>query len=235
MITFQQLQEGVYDPNIFKAFFLAGGPGSGKSYAVQKGFGQKSQKITVTAQGLKVVNSDSVFETYLKQARLNFQMPPSQGAERDAQRTRAKRATKLRQDNYVEGRLGLVIDGTGKDYGKISTEASNLKQIGYDVHMVYINTSLEVALERNKKRDRVVPEKIVITSWKQVQANIGKFNSFFGSKNFLVIDNNDPDEVIWPEIQKAINRMINKKVNNFIAKAWIAQQLALKRSGFDRK
>ena len=26
------LSEGVYDPGIFKAFFMAGGPGSGKSY-----------------------------------------------------------------------------------------------------------------------------------------------------------------------------------------------------------
>jgi len=26
----QYLQEGVYDPGIFKAYFLAGGPGSGK-------------------------------------------------------------------------------------------------------------------------------------------------------------------------------------------------------------
>ena len=31
MKTFHQIQEGVYDPNILKAFFLAGGPGSGKS------------------------------------------------------------------------------------------------------------------------------------------------------------------------------------------------------------
>ena len=29
MKTFQDLQEGLQDPNIFKAFFLAGGPGSG--------------------------------------------------------------------------------------------------------------------------------------------------------------------------------------------------------------
>ena len=32
MRAFYQLLEGVYDPNIFKAFFMAGGPGSGKSY-----------------------------------------------------------------------------------------------------------------------------------------------------------------------------------------------------------
>ena len=33
MIGFQSfVQEGVFDPGIFKAIFLAGGPGSGKSY-----------------------------------------------------------------------------------------------------------------------------------------------------------------------------------------------------------
>ena len=36
MNTFRELQEGVYDPNIFKAFFLAGGPGSGKSYVARR-------------------------------------------------------------------------------------------------------------------------------------------------------------------------------------------------------
>ena len=28
------------------------------------------------------------------------------------------------RDNYVEGRLGLVIDGTGKDYSKITSRRS---------------------------------------------------------------------------------------------------------------
>ena len=52
MKTFDQLQEGVYDPNIFKAFFLAGGPGSGKSFVVRK---------TTGGLGMKVVNSDTAF------------------------------------------------------------------------------------------------------------------------------------------------------------------------------
>ena len=53
MINFKQLVEGVYDPNIFKAFFLAGGPGSGKSFVVRK---------TTGGLGMKVVNSDTAFE-----------------------------------------------------------------------------------------------------------------------------------------------------------------------------
>ena len=150
MKNFTDLQEGLYDPNIFKAFFLAGGPGSGKSYVVKKSTG---------GTGMKIVNSDDVFEIYLKQAKLDFKMTATQGKARDALRTRAKAVTKKRRDNYIEGRLGLIIDGTGKDYGKISTQAANLKQIGYNVHMIFVNTTLEIALQRNKERRKEQEER----------------------------------------------------------------------------
>ena len=219
MKAFYQLLEGVYDPNIFKAFFMAGGPGSGKSYVAGK---------TTAGLGLKVVNSDIVFENYLKQARLSFEMPDTQAAQRDARRAAAKQVTAKRQDNFVEGRLGMVIDGTGKDYSKISSQASQLKAIGYDVHMIFVNTSLDVALERNKKRARQVPEKIVIDSWNAVQKNIGQFQRFFGNKNFIIVDNNDAGEDILGKAYKEVRRMLRKKVDNHIAKAWIANQLRLK-------
>ena len=219
MKAFYQLLEGVYDPNIFKAFFMAGGPGSGKSYVAGK---------TTAGLGLKVVNSDIVFENYLKQARLSFEMPDTQAAQRDARRAAAKQVTAKRQDNFVEGRLGMVIDGTGIDYSKISSQASQLKAIGYDVHMIFVNTSLDVALERNKKRARQVPEKIVIDSWNAVQKNIGQFQRFFGNKNFIIVDNNDAGEDILGKAYKEVRRMLRKKVDNHIAKAWIANQLRLK-------
>ena len=219
MKAFYQLLEGVYDPNIFKAFFMAGGPGSGKSYVAGK---------TTAGLGLKVVNSDIVFENYLKQARLSFEMPDTQAAQRDARRAAAKAVTAKRQDNYVEGRLGLVIDGTGKDYSKISSQASQLKAIGYDVHMIFVNTSLDVALERNKQSPRKVPEKIVIDAWNSVQKNIGQFQRFFGNKNFIIVDNNDAGEDILGKAYKEVRRMLRKKVDNHIAKAWIANQLRLK-------
>ena len=219
MKAFYQLLEGVYDPNIFKAFFMAGGPGSGKSYVAGK---------TTAGLGLKVVNSDVVFETYLKQARLSFEMPDAQAAQRDARRAAAKAVTDKRKDNYIEGRLGMVIDGTGKDYSKISSQASQLKAIGYDVHMIFVNTSLDVALERNKKRARQVPEKIVIDSWNAVQKNIGQFQRFFGNKNFIIVDNNNAGEDVLGKAYKEVRRMLRKKVDNHIAKAWIANQLRLK-------
>ena len=230
MKSYTELLEGVYDPNIFKAFFMAGGPGSGKSYAVELGIGQAQQGVKVTAQGLKVVNSDDVFEKYLKDAKLDFKMQAAtgQGKERDALRQRAKVVTKKKQDNYIEGRLGMVIDGTGKDYNKIASEASQLKQIGYDIHMIFVNTSLDVALERNARRPRSVPEKIVKDSWNQVQSNIGKFQQFFGNKNFIIVDNNNVSDNVFDMVGKQVRRMLSKKVNNPMAQKWIDNQLKLK-------
>ena len=221
MKSFTDLQEGLYDPNIFKAFFLAGGPGSGKSYVVKKSTG---------GTGMKIVNSDDIFEKYLAKAKLDFKMQASQKSERDALRTRAKKVTEKRKANYIEGRLGLVIDGTGKDFGKISSQAAGLKQIGYDVHMIFVNTSLEVALENNKNRKRVVPEKEAMNMWKQVQANIGKFQQFFGPKNFIIVDNDMPDldGRLFDHVFLKVKSLLRKKVDNWIAKALMNKELKLK-------
>ena len=228
MKSFTELFEGVYDPNIFKAFYMAGGPGSGKSFAVQKGIGQAQSKVRVTAQGLKVVNSDDIFEKYLKDAHLNFKMDANQGKQRDALRTRAKVVTKKRQDNYIEGRLGMVIDGTGKDYGKITSDAARLKQIGYDVHMIFVNTSLETALKRNAERERTVPRSVATKSWKTVQNNMGKFSQYF-RQNFIVVDNNDSEEDVMGPVYKQVMSLAKKKVQNKTGLNWIQTQLDMKR------
>ena len=215
MKTFQDLQEGVYDPNILKAFFLAGGPGSGKSYVVKRGTG---------GLGLKIVNSDDIFEKYLKDAGLSMKMPKSEEEPRDKLRDRAKRVTKAKMANYVEGRLGLIIDGTGKDYDKIATQATKLKQLGYDVHTIFVNTSLETALERNAKRERTVPRSIATKSWKTVQSNMGKFSQYF-RQNFIVVDNNDSEEDVMGPVYKQVMSLAKKKVQNRTGLNWIQGEL----------
>ena len=222
MITFTDLQEGVYDPNIFKAFFIAGGPGSGKSFVVRK---------TTGGLGMKVVNSDDIFEKLLDKEGLSKKMPKSEKEPRDVVRQRAKELTAKKKANFVEGRLGLIIDGTGKDYDKIARQATKLKQLGYDIHMIFVNTSLDVALERNAKRSRTVPESVAIKSWNDVQRNIGKFSQYF-RQNFVVVDNNDPlenDGMIFNSVFKQIKYLANKKVANPIAKMWIKSEMDKKR------
>ena len=219
MKTFQDLQEGVYDPNILKEFFLAGGPGSGKSYVVKRGTG---------GLGLKIVNSDDVFEKYLKDAGLSLKMPKSEEEPREKLRARAKQVTSARPANYVEGRLGLIIDGTGHDYDKIATQATKLKQLGYDVHMIFVNTSLETALERNAKRERTVPRSIATKSWKTVQSNMGKFSQYF-RQNFVVVDNNDSEEDVMGPVYKQVMSLAKKKVQNKTGLNWIQGELDKKK------
>ena len=219
MLTFQDLQEGVYDPNILKAFFLAGGPGSGKSYVVKR---------TTGGLGMKIVNSDNAFEKLLKDAGLSLKMPPEEEESREKVRVRAKEITAKRQANYIEGRLGLIIDGTGREYDRISKQARELEGLGYDTHMIFVNTSIDVALERNAKRARSVPTSIVVNSWKATQANIGKFQNFF-KNNFIILDNNDADEDMMMQIFKRVRKLANKKVQNHRGKAWIANELRMKK------
>ena len=222
MKTFKELQEGVYDPNIFKAFFLAGGPGSGKSYVVKR---------TTKMFGMRVVNSDDVFEKLVKTAGMSMDMrnySKAQEKRRDELRDIAKRVTKAREKNYVEGRLGLIIDGTGKNYDKIEKQMRELQQLGYDSHMIFVNTSLDVALQRNEERPRKLPENIVVSSWNNVQKNIGKFQNLF-RQNFIIVDNNDPNEPPHIEVFKRVKQLANKKVQNGIAKRWIANELEMKR------
>ncbi len=218
MKTFTDLQEGLNDPNIFKAFFLAGGPGSGKSYVVRK---------TTGGTGLQVVNSDDAFERYLDMAGLSKKMPKAEEEPRDIERARAKKVTKARQGGYIEGRLGLIIDGTGKDYDKIAAQSIKLKQLGYDTHMIFVNTSLDTALERNAKRERSVPESLAIKSWKEVQGNIGKFSQHF-RQNFVVVDNNDSDEDVMTPVFKQIKGLLRKKVTSPLAKEWVYDQMRIR-------
>lgn len=219
MITFTELQEGVYDPNIFKAIFLAGGPGSGKSYVVRR---------TTGGLGMKIVNSDDIYEKMLKDAGLEATPEDIYSDEGQEIRGRAKAVTKRMQGNFLQGRLGLIIDGTGKDYTKIANQVAGLKGIGYECSMIFVNTSLDTAQERNSQRSRTLPEKEVEAMWNGVQQNMGKFQRLFGASNMIIVDNNDAGEDVFNKVWKRIAMLIRKKVSNPTAKRWISQELAKK-------
>jgi len=220
----QILSEGLYDPNIFKAFFLAGGPGSGKSFVARNVF---------TGTGLKLINSDIIFENSLKKAGLSLSMPDEEQYFRDILRTRAKAIIDNQIDLYVKGRLGLVIDATGRDYNIISRQFSALQLLGYDCYMVFVNTSLNVALERNAKRERVVPEYITRNSWQSVQNNIGRFQNLFGLANFVVVDNSKSEQELITQTMNKVNlvvrRFLTTPIKSYIAKRWMAKERMARR------
>jgi len=246
------ISEGVYDPGIFKAIFLAGGPGSGKSFVagelvgIPKG-GFSKMDMSFAPSGVKLVNSDPEFEYFLKKvgvdpkdlANLSDEEFKQLTEPADSPRQKAKRVKDSREKLYMAGRLGLLVDGTGDDYAKIKKKREELVKLGYDTYMIFINTSLEVAQQRNAQRDsRKLPEKMVEKIWKDVQKNLGRFQGLFKS-NFKIIDNSDKrvakrdpkaGVIIFPrEFYTVISKFIKAPVKSGLAKRWIKRQMELKK------
>lgn len=229
---------GVYDKGIFKCIFMAGGTGSGKSYTAKELLGVSSNSFVHS--GLKIVNSDLAFERGLVEARINPKLLAKIekedpilwakiGAGEDSIRGRAKKITNKQQSSYEAGRLGLIVDGTGDDYDKMLKKKMLAEKLGYDCAMIFVNTSLEVSLKRNRNRSRSLPDSLVKEKWYSAQKNITKYKKLFGA-NFYLVDRSS-DSPADPRIQKAIDRFIQKPVQNPIGKRWIANELKKKKRG----
>ena len=260
------LNEGVYDKGILKAIFMAGGPGSGKSWVARGLFGiPEKMPLTSIAYGLKVVNSDAEFEHYLRKFGFDTEQGTGYGkgtldldlwpdevwdmvggdqSPEDAKknpnlRAMTKKYTLMRKGGYMNNRLGMIIDGTARDYKKIADEKKELEKMGYDTYMVFVNTTLEVAQERNKDRKRILPPDLLKKSWHQVQKNIGAFNGLFKS-NFLIVDNSnflsekEATKKFNMLIKKGVGKFISKPIKNKFGKQWIKNQMLLKKKGLNK-
>jgi len=219
MLKFSQyLNEGVNDPAIFKAVFLAGGPGSGKSFIVGK--------TGLTSMGYRVSNSDDAFEAGLKKAGLEMNPENIFSVKGQELRGKATAITGTRQTMYIKGRLGLVIDGTGKNIAKMKQQAKDLKKLGYDVAMIFVNTDLETAMTRNRNRARKLPDDMVQSYWQEIQNNIGSFQALFGKKNFLVVDNSDGKDYNTETLRayKDIRKFTERAPENSTAIKWIKSE-----------
>ena len=222
MLVGNRIEEGVNDPNIFKAVFMAGGPGSGKGFVVKNILG---------GTGLRTVNSDDMFEYLMKKADLALD-PDTIGSDVGQQtRGRAKELTDNRMYTYLKGRLGLIIDGTGKDVTKYAKQVEKLKALGYDCMMLFVNTSEEVAQQRNMQRERSIPPTMVRKMWNEVQQNLMKFQQIFGADRFYIIDNSGGLEDLdrkenFDKVYNNTQRFLNTPPSKRAATRWIQQQKA---------
>ena len=237
--------EGVDDPGILKAIFLAGGPGSGKTWVARGLFGIPD-RVNVSQFGLKMVNTDKELKYLLNKYGFgtNLDILPDEvfknltdPTQKDYSglRSFAKELTGVRKEQYMNGRLGMIIDGTGDDFKEIRKQKKEVEKKGYDTFMIFVNTSLDIALQRNEKRDRVLPTGIVKQSHREVTKNIGGYQGLFGGGNFLVIDNNkDLDEEKAQKrfnmlVKRGISKFVNKPIKNKIGQSWIRKQKLLKK------
>jgi hypothetical protein len=240
------IEEGVFDPGILKAVFTAGGPGSGKSFVADMLMGARDlesphqtyfeKNTSYLPSGIKYVNSDILFERGLKKMGINpkdladIEGLPSdelwdiiQGDDPESIRNIAKGQLAVKRAFFEGGRLGVLVDGTGREYEKIARQKEKMEKLGYDTAMVFVNTSEEVAQQRNAGRDRVLPKKTITDLWNQVQNNLKAYAQLFGN-NFSIVMNDEPGAPPDAAV-KAMNDFVNAPVENKFGKAWIEGEL----------
>jgi|TARA_R110000868_G_scaffold8843_10_gene45113 predicted kinase len=221
-----RLVEGVDDPSTLKCIFMAGGPGSGKSTVARELFDLPSDS-SVNQYGLKVINSDNEFEQMLHQMKISTDLSKLSPEEFErltvgpqSTREKAKQITRKKLDMYRKAKLGLIIDGTGDSIQSIQLKKRVMEQHGYDCYMVFVNTSLQVAMERNAKRPRKIPEDLLTQMWFSCQNNLGHFQNIFGN-NFKIVDRTKSGEPIDKSVLRSVIQFLKSPVKNPYGKQWM--------------
>lgn len=199
------LNEGFEDePYSFHAVFMAGGPASGKTTVAQSMF---------AGLGFKFSSSDFFYERLSHKKGFNANAEGQNMAAHPDHpiATQARgQATKLaiRQSSpWRQIRYPVVIDVTARDKESIVNIDNGLKEIGYDTFMVFVNTDLPKAIERNSRRGqeggastyvpRAAGTQETDKFWHEVQANKEFFQQRFGG-TYVEVDNSQDTQVPGP-------------------------------------
>lgn len=209
----QILTDGVHDPQIFKAVFMAGAPGSGKSTIAHKLFAHT---------GLRALNVDDFWQLYrTKNKPGNYE--------------KYWELYKKKEKHLLDGRIGLLIDGTARNPEKMAEVKNRLEELGYETAMVFVNATLGVSWQRvqhrAEKSGREIEREFVENTWNQVQRGLGKLQNIF-QERFFIIDNNRKD-VNLKYASKSLDRWLSTPPMKMKAQEWIKQQKEIKNTAKD--
>lgn len=210
MTTFKQyLNESINDRGIFKAVFIVGVPGAGKSYTVKQLSGTVSPRVVNTDKAAEFLASQYGKEINSETWRKEF-------------KDTALRVTKNSLSSYLNGMLPLFIDGTSNDASNLLHRMGILESLGYDVGVVYVKTPLEAALKRVQKRNENSNRKVDLDFVRGVYERTDDNISFIKAKaGFFVEIANDGEEYNDEVINKAFKKtqsFFNSDVTNPIGK-----------------
>ena len=188
-----------------KVIFLAGGAGSGKGNVIRK--------LGLEKQGFKIVNSDISLEWLKKNHGLPEDMRELTPEQRSILGKLGHQARKIAKDKmmkYQGNADGVVVDGTGGSIKQMEKLVKEFEAKGYDVSMLFVDTSLDVALERNRKRkERSLLSVIVRRNHEAVQKNKAGFKEMFGDRFMEVNTDNLTMDSSMPQ-------QLVDKMNNFV-------------------
>jgi hypothetical protein len=220
MITFKQfVAESINDRGIFKAIFIIGLPGSGKSYTASKIKGTVSPRI---------VNTDKAAE--FLGTKWGKEIKSSNWHEfKDT----SHRITSNMLLNYIDGMLPLFVDGTSNDVSNILHRMGILESLGYDVGVVFVDTGLDKAIERANSRATEIGRHVDQDFIESVH-RINRENANFlkGKVSFYrEVDNNSDGHLGDDELDiafKKVQSFFNAPVINPIGKRYLEEMKAKK-------
>ncbi len=203
-----------------KAIVMAGGPGSGKSTVI-KGLGLQKQ-------GYKVVNQDISLEWAKKLVGLPAGEADYDSVQRSARSELGALARKIadkKLTQYTNQGTGVILDGTGASLKATKAKVQALKDMGYEVSMIYVETSKETALERNRKRkERSLKDFIVDKTWDSVNANKQDYKNEFGESFFEVNTDNLAQKFQLPtEVIENVNLKLNENIRGRLQPSQFAE------------
>ena len=209
--------EGVNDPHTFKCIFLFGPMGAGKSTVARP---------LLSHTGLRSVNLDNFNEMFIKKG----QVPTGHLA--PDQLEKSWRLSQTQQNNFANGRLGVIIDGSGRNPNTAIDVIEKLMPLGYEFMMIFVNVSEATSIARQQSRaakqqqqwgvGRQVDPTLAKNTYDQVQKNLGRYSAYFGPDRFVYVDNeNTPD---LTQATKKVDAFLRAPVARPEALAWIQAQ-----------
>ena len=207
------VDEGVNDPHIFKAIAMIGPMGAGKSTIAQQ---------LVGGSGLRSLNLDNFNELLIKQGKVAGGMLTPDQLERNWELTQKQKG------NWVSERLGLLIDGSGRNVEGLVKPLTELENLGYNTMVILVNVSLETSLQRQQSRaakqaaqfgqGRNVPLDLAKSSYEQIQQNIPKLQQLYG-KRLLIINNEGAVDL--QQEKQVVDRFMSSPPSKPAAVEWI--------------
>ena len=221
---FIELYEGAEDRGIFKAIFLLGAPGSGKTTL--------SQKLLKGTAGWKTINPDKLYEFWMKKRGLSMDSKdrPKGGEWEKVYKETRKKLPEM-QRLYIQGRLPLLIDRTGYFYERVMEQKKMLEDLGYETAMIFINTPQDVAFQRNLRRERKMSFEELEKYDPKIRKLADKYRSIFSKFwEYKNIKNLTPQELgKLQQIREDIFRWLTKLPNNEKVREWKDEQKTIKK------
>lgn len=115
----------------------------------------------------------------------------------------------------------LIFDVTLKDLNKFHNIMRNVQDMGYwkkNIHLVWVLNTLDVALQQNKERDRMVPEEILISTHKGASYTMSeiikmgeKLRDYLDGAIYVSFNQKGIDVQVTKGEEKTINPEVFKK------------------------